>query len=206
MAFAGCRGLTSVTIPSSVISIGEKAFDGCSGLTSVTIPSSVISIGFLAFWHCSGFITVDKRNLNYSSLYGVLYNKTKTILIQCPTSKGGSFIIPSSVNSIKIFAFDGCSGLTSVTIPSSVNSIKDFAFKGCIGLKIITCLNPIPPTLGDYVFEASHTIVYVPASAVAAYNSAWGWNKFPIAAVKRATISNPHHADAGLQHHNNINR
>ena len=41
----GCSGLTSVTIPDGVTSIGSDAFSGCSGLMSVTIPNSVRSIG-----------------------------------------------------------------------------------------------------------------------------------------------------------------
>ena len=53
-AFYGCSGLTSVTIPSSVRSIGYYAFCDCSGLTSVTIPDSVTSIGSSAFSGCSG--------------------------------------------------------------------------------------------------------------------------------------------------------
>ena len=57
-AFYGCKGLESVAIPSSVMSIGNYAFAGCSGLTSVMIPSSVTSIGAWAFRGCSGLMSV----------------------------------------------------------------------------------------------------------------------------------------------------
>ena len=51
-AFRNCRGLESVAIPNSVITIGYKAFYGCSGLTSVEIPNSVTSIEWCAFSDC----------------------------------------------------------------------------------------------------------------------------------------------------------
>ena len=52
-AFNSCKSLTSVTIPSSVTSIGGGAFAGCKSLTSITIPSSVTSIGINAFNSCT---------------------------------------------------------------------------------------------------------------------------------------------------------
>ena len=52
-AFAFCNGLASVTIPNSVTFIGSFAFYGCSSLTSVVIPNSVSSIGNQAFNNCS---------------------------------------------------------------------------------------------------------------------------------------------------------
>ena len=57
-AFSGCSGLTSLTIPSGVTSIGRFAFEGCSGLTSLTIPSGVTSIDGYAFSGCSGLTSL----------------------------------------------------------------------------------------------------------------------------------------------------
>ncbi|MDR0789951.1 MAG: leucine-rich repeat domain-containing protein, partial [Bacteroidales bacterium] len=61
-AFRQCSGLTSVTIGNSVASIGRSAFFQCSGLTSVNIPNSVTSIGDWAFSDCSGFTSVTIGN------------------------------------------------------------------------------------------------------------------------------------------------
>lgn len=62
-AFLGCTGLTSVSIPNSVTSIGGYgAFRGCTGLTSVIIPNSVTSIGKSAFDDCDGLMSVSIPN------------------------------------------------------------------------------------------------------------------------------------------------
>lgn len=55
----GCSGLTSITIPNGVTSIGNNAFDGCSGLTSVTIPDSVTIIGYCAFYDCNSLTSIN---------------------------------------------------------------------------------------------------------------------------------------------------
>ena len=56
--FEGCSRLTSITIPSSVTSLSESCFHGCSGLTSITIPSSVTSLGEACFYYCKRLTSI----------------------------------------------------------------------------------------------------------------------------------------------------
>jgi hypothetical protein len=136
-AFAG-NPLTSVTIGNSVTIIGNDAFDGCAGLTSITIPASVVRIGAEAdeaedaFDGCTGLtsITVAGANGVYSSEDGVLFNKGKTTLLLYPEGKSGSYTIPSTVTGVAYCAFEGCARLTGVTIPDSVTYIGAYAFYG----------------------------------------------------------------------------
>ena len=125
--------MTSVTIPDSVTSIGDRAFSGCYRLTSITL---------------------DENNPNFSSdESGVVFNKNKTMLIQYPIgNERTEYIIPDSVTSIGGYAFYGCTGLTSVTIPDSVTSIGDSAFDGCTGLTSVTIPESVT-SIGDGAFE-----------------------------------------------------
>ena len=90
-AFAHCSRLTNVTIPSSVTGIGGGAFSGCTSLTKITIPAGVTNIGANAFAYCSHLaaITVDAQNAFYSSLNGVLFDKSQSTLIEYPAAEPG---------------------------------------------------------------------------------------------------------------------
>jgi hypothetical protein len=139
-AFSGCTTLTGITIPNSVTSIGDYAFWECFDLINVSIGSNVTSIGAGAFLYDTNLtaITVDALNSTYSSVDGVLFNKSQTTLIHCPNGKAGSFIIPGSVIDILESAFYFCTSLTSVRIPDGITSIRDFTFRECSSLTSVT--------------------------------------------------------------------
>lgn len=166
-AFIECDGLTSITIPNSVISIGSDAFQGCSGLTSISLPNSVTNIGGAAFYGCSSLTSIVIPNgvtiIEGSTFYGC--NALTSVIIPNSVTKieggsyaygsytsGGAFqdcssltsiIIPNSVTSIGITTFSGCSSLTSIAIPNSVTSIGGWAFSGCSGLTSVTIPNSV---------------------------------------------------------------
>ena len=141
-AFEDCSGLTSVTIPNSVVSIGVYSFWYCTGLTSITIPNSVTNIGDQAFGYCSGLkaLLVGSGNANYSSANGLLLSKDGKTLI---FGVNGDVTIPNSVTRIGDYAFWQCRELTRVAIPNSVARIGDYAFYSCHGLTRVTIGNGV---------------------------------------------------------------
>ena len=136
---SGMDKLTSITIPSSVISIGNDAFSGCSSLTSVV-------------WNAKNCANSGSFGSQVESF--TFGNEVESIPASCCywMNKLTSITIPSSVISIGNEAFYNCSGLTSVTIGNSVTSIGKKAFYYCTDLISITIPNSVT-SIGEYAFE-----------------------------------------------------
>jgi hypothetical protein len=147
-------GLISFAIPDSVVSIGDFEFFSCSNLSSVTIGSGVTNIGANFFGGCLDLaaINVATNNAAYGSLAGVLFNQSRTTLIQYPPARpGSSYAIPEGVTSIGQDAFGGAA-LSSVTIPNSITSIGDYAFASCSNLTNVTIGNGVTQ-IGNNAFQ-----------------------------------------------------
>lgn len=187
-SFAG-TSLGNASLPDGVVSVGQFAFSGCSRLTSISIPKTVIYLAANALNQCVRLsaIQVDPQNTVYSSIAGVLFDKTGSTLIQYPlgivassytipngvvTIGNGAFSgvglnhvdIPKSVTTIGTFAFSG-SSLTSVEIPSGSVNLGIGAFYGCSSLAAVVIPDGVG-VIGDYTFQYCYRLssILIPPS------------------------------------------
>ena len=151
-AFYFCTRMTSVTIPNSVTTIGFESFYGCAGLTEVIIPNSVTTIGEVAFWGCTGLASITFPNSVTTIWNDAFYNtawynnQSDGLIYAGLVAYKYKGIMPTNTNitlrdgtlSISPYAFEYCTGLTSISIPNSVTTIGDWAFSSCSGLTSIT--------------------------------------------------------------------
>lgn len=135
-AFQGNYFLENVNFPGSLTSIGPAAFYNSQSLANIFIPSSVTSIGNHAFSACGALcaIDVDSDNSTYSSMDGVLFDKSQANLIKFPENKFiSTYIIPDGVSIISQNAFFR-SIVSEIIISDTVTTISENAFADTRGL------------------------------------------------------------------------
>ena len=124
--------LSTLNFPNLLETIGYQAFTGARYLSTLTIPSSVVSIANNVFDNASALeeIIVADGNVIYSAVNGVLLEtgESEIFLIKCPEGKIGNYTIPNSVTVIDNAAFKN-SRLTNISIPNSVTYLGSQAFE-----------------------------------------------------------------------------
>ena len=173
--------LGQVNIPNSaggmkVVAIAPGAFMGCAGVTAVSIPANVASIGDRAF---AGMLKLDTLVVSTTNAVfdsrndcnAVVETATNTLIVGCR----GSSIDPT-VTAIGPLAFEG-SGISNVMLSADITSIGDSAFAGCDSLSLITSLSLTPFAVNENCFSNQESVeLYVPLGSKAAYMSTEGWN------------------------------
>ena len=132
-AFYNCGSLKSIEIPDSVTAIGSRAFF-LTGITKIFIPRNVNNIGVNAFANCFYLedITVDSDNQNYSSINGVLFNKTQDTLIKYSSGNEREiYTIPDGVTSINADSFGFCRYLKTIVLNKDMVNISSDVFNRC---------------------------------------------------------------------------
>jgi hypothetical protein len=137
----------AVTIPSTVIYLSNTynvttivnfAFSGNIVMTSLSIPASVTSIGVLIIYGANKLtdVTVDPANVKYTSIDGVLIDKSTSTLMQYPIGNTRtSYTVPSGILIVYNQSFLGCKALTTVTISTGVTNIGQYTFQNCTNVQ-----------------------------------------------------------------------
>lgn len=149
-AFSGCTGITSLTLPNSIVSIGDDAFQQV-GITTLSLPSSLQFIGSYAFGYTNvetinfpnslmamgadafGFTPWYNSQPNGSVYAGPIYYKYKG---EMPPNT--TIAVSSGTKGIAGGAFYQCPNMTAISFPNSLQSIGVLAFFACTGLTNIT--------------------------------------------------------------------
>ncbi|MBR7177401.1 MAG: leucine-rich repeat domain-containing protein, partial [Clostridia bacterium] len=135
--------IRSITIPSSVTSIGYSAFGDCTSLTTVTFEGgSKLVIDSLAFCGCTSISRLHISDIaSWCNIVFCSYDSNPLYYAEHLYLNGEEvtdLVIPEGVTSIGDMAFNHFDNLTSITIPSSVTSIGYYAFDGCKNLTNVT--------------------------------------------------------------------
>ncbi len=139
-AFALCADLESIEIASGLREIGPNAFDGCHLLRGITLPDTVQTVGIWAFCNCCAL-----KNVKLSE---TLESIPRGMFSGCLCLE--EITVPASVQHIDTRAFYACTSLETVTLSAGLRSIGREAFAGCAVLKQIY----IPETVTEICEDA----------------------------------------------------
>lgn len=154
--FNGRENVTEITIPASVIEIGENAFEGCANLISVTFlepaaneQAEPLTIGDSAFYNCTGLTSIELPARTKSIGASAFYQS------KSDNAKLAEITLYEGLETIGENAFYHAGALTSITIPSTVTEIGARAFYWSALQTVTFAENQNGVTslaLGNYVF------------------------------------------------------
>ena len=118
------NGLTAITLPDGLQSLGRGAFDSCASLTNTTLPAAITAVPGKCFADCTKLLNVKYAG-TVTAIGDLAFESCKS-LVTAP--------IPATVTELGASAFNGCVALTDVTLPAGVTAIPDGCFQGCTAL------------------------------------------------------------------------
>ena len=143
-SFSGCSNIEELDLSNSKLtSIPEGAFAYCKNLKTIKLPSTITSIGDEAFYNCQSLTNIeglDKCNLK--SIGSAAFSNCKS-LENLAFSQSTFTNVPSK-------AFYGCSALAKITLPDTLTTIGGYAFYACYGMPQLDLSNTALTTLENY--------------------------------------------------------
>ena len=148
----------NVAIPASiggldVVGFDEGLFQGNENITSVSIPAAVDELDGYYFYGCKKLasIHVDAANGYFSSVDGIVYDKTLETLVCCPAGVN-RLDLPDGLKSIGAYACIGLWNIKEVIVPPGVKDVGDCAFTACNALSTVVISESVTK-IGYYAFS-----------------------------------------------------
>lgn len=143
-SFSGCSNIEELDLSNSKLTnIPKGAFAYCKNLKTIKLPSTITSIGDEAFYNCQSLTNIeglDKCNLK--SIGSAAFSNCKA-LENLDFSQSTFTDVPSK-------AFNGCSTLAKITLPDTLTTIGGYAFYACYGIPQLDLSNTALTTLENY--------------------------------------------------------
>ena len=126
LAFYHCGKLNGeLKLPDTVKEIGGFAFNSCGFTGKLELPASLEKIGNDAFESCSGLTGKLTFPSKMNEIDFSIFHETGITEV----------VIPSSIKTVRDFAFDSCMNLKKVYLPTEIPKIYNRAFRGCDNVK-----------------------------------------------------------------------
>lgn len=151
-AFEYNEDIVSVSLPDSVVQLGNFCFANCPNLRSLRLGRNIgpQSAGLINYSPNVDFLAVDPENpVLHSDGNCVIETASKTMILGCRNS-----VIPDdgSVRILNCYSFQNCSGLKAITVPSPVETIQENAFCNSKDLESVLIADSVT-TVGENAFS-----------------------------------------------------
>ncbi len=158
-AFSANFDLKTVTMPDTLLKIGDSAFYQCNNVTSFDLGTSVESIGDLAFFVSSSLKSIVLPN-SLKTIGERAFDNCKLITLTLPSGLINvgkrAFLSSDHLTDVYILGentkfefgvFQDCANLQNVTIAAGLHPESEYLFHGCDALRSITFESDAPATL-----------------------------------------------------------
>ena len=159
--FYYCKKLQSVSLPRGLETIAKQMFYYCESLESITIPNTVQNIATQAFYSCTALHTVNFEDVaEGETAVPLLFEEgTSSSGVFSNCSALTTITLPERTTSIEKYVFKG-SSIEEIGLPSTLETIKPYAFASLASLKKVTFPNGLQETTVDQDGNVLGLIIY----------------------------------------------
>jgi hypothetical protein len=189
--------ITSISLPASLLSIGNYSFSDCELLTSIVLPEQLTTIGFGAFYYCTNLSDITFSDSTYmiqemafsytawldDQADGEVYAGKVFYLYKGTMPQDTSIELQSDTLGIAGGAFADRDELVRIILPENITAIGDNAFINCHYLPYVILPESVEYVGNNafYMDDSALLTIYARAeSEPLTWNANWNRSERPV--------------------------